>query len=371
MWQVTRFLNKVPLIMDSIEHPEQRSRIFLGKTERNSEHRFVSQISIVTMRDVARRAGVVPSTVSKALRGDPTISKSRRREIHKIAAQLGYNPNPMVASLMAQLHHRRRRTDPCQLAWIDLWPPDANRPALLELILKGVRARAKKLGYGVELYHSGEGGLTAKQLRRVLTAKGQWGFIIPPVPANAASFDLDVEGLAGIIIGSSLRHPALHRVCPNHFQGGLVAFRSMQKSGCKRIGLVLSPEMNDRVERKWLGAYLACQQELPHDQKVPPYLVTLDGFTFRDWCLQHYPDGLLITDLQVLPLFQSLPKAQHPALGLLMLQESVNNCPGVNYRFEHIGAVAADLVVGQIHRNERGCPAIPHTVEVDACWQDA
>ena len=188
--------------MDPIEHPQQRNRFFLGKTERNDEHRFVNQNSTVTMRDVARRAGVVPSTVSKALRGDPTISKFRRREIRKIAAQLGYNPNPMVASLMAQLHHRRRRTDPCKLAWIDLWPPNANRPALLNLILEGVRARAEKLGYGVELYHAGEGGLNPKQIRRVLTAKGQWGFIIPPVPANAASFDLDVEGLAGIVIGS-------------------------------------------------------------------------------------------------------------------------------------------------------------------------
>jgi len=322
------------------------------------------------MRDVANRIGVAPSTVSKALRGDTTISKSRRHEIHKLAARLGYKPNPMVASLMAQLHHRRRRTDPCQLAWLDLWPPRASRPALLDVILKGVCARAETLGYGVEVYHAGERGLNPKQLRRVLTSRGQWGFVIPPVPASAASLDLDLEGLTGIIIGTSLRHPALHRVCPNHFQGGLVAFRGMQQAGCKRIGLVLSPEMNDRVERKWLGAYLACQQELPPAQQVPPLLAPLDAPAFGDWCRQHHPDALLTTDSRVMPLVQSLPRSQRPAVGLLMLQEALKNCPGVDYRFEHIGAVAADLVVGQIHRNERGCPAIPHTVEVDARWQN-
>jgi hypothetical protein len=73
---------------------------------------------IVTMRHVARAARVAVSTVSKALRNDPALPEKRCRSIQAIAARLGYRPHPLVATLMAQLHNRRRRVDPHSLAWL-------------------------------------------------------------------------------------------------------------------------------------------------------------------------------------------------------------------------------------------------------------
>ena len=58
------------------------------------EHRFVKYSSGVTMASVARVAKVATSTVSKALREDPTIPVTRRREIQQIAKRLGYRPMP-------------------------------------------------------------------------------------------------------------------------------------------------------------------------------------------------------------------------------------------------------------------------------------
>src|SRR5512133_1061710 len=86
-----------------------------------AEHRFMGEISGVTMADVARAAGVARSTVSKALRSDPSISERCRKKVRQAATALGYAPDPMVAALMARLHSRRRRNDPHHIAWIDLW----------------------------------------------------------------------------------------------------------------------------------------------------------------------------------------------------------------------------------------------------------
>lgn len=53
----------------------------------------------VTIVTLSRRAGVSPSTVSRALRGDPRISKSVRRSIAALAAEEGYLPNAVARGL--------------------------------------------------------------------------------------------------------------------------------------------------------------------------------------------------------------------------------------------------------------------------------
>ena len=48
---------------------------------------------MVTIYDIARTAGKSHSTVSRALRSNPRISAEVRREICRIAAELGYRPD--------------------------------------------------------------------------------------------------------------------------------------------------------------------------------------------------------------------------------------------------------------------------------------
>ncbi len=323
-----------------------------------------------TMRDVALAAGVAISTVSKALRGDPTIPEVRRAQIREIAGTMGYRPNPMVAALMAQLHHSRRCSDPCRIAWIDLWPTGTGRTAMLERLLTGARCRAKELGFGIEVYSAASDGTDPRQLRRLLVARSHWGFIIPPVPEPLADFELDVSGLTGVTIGTSLRMPSLHRVSPNHFQGATLAFRRMLEAGHKRIGMVISPEMNLRVHGKWLGAYLAMQQTIPNEHRIPPCIMPLDRTDgIGEWRKAYHPDAILVAEERVVSWLGKQPDYARLPVASLMLEGRVPGCPGVVYRFEHIGAVAVEVVVGQIHRNERGCPPVPHTVEVDSHWQ--
>ena len=52
-----------------------------------------------TMDDVAARAGVSRAAVSLALRNSPKVSKPRRQQILKVAAELGYRPNSNASRL--------------------------------------------------------------------------------------------------------------------------------------------------------------------------------------------------------------------------------------------------------------------------------
>jgi len=52
-----------------------------------------------TLRDIARKAGVSDSTVSRALAGSPLVNRETRERIRRLAAEAGYRPNHLARSL--------------------------------------------------------------------------------------------------------------------------------------------------------------------------------------------------------------------------------------------------------------------------------
>ena len=350
------------------------------------EYRFVNSSGTITMREIAQAAKVAVSTVSKALRNDPSISESRCREIQKLADELGYHPNPLVSMLMAQLHHHRRRSDPHNIAWIDLWKGDERREGAMNahLLLQGARERAAELGYSIEIHHAAKDRITPEQLVRRLVVKGEWGVIIPPVPEIFRSFPIDLRGLAAVTIGTSLQQPVMHRASPNHFQGCLLAFGQLHRIGCHRIGLALSASMNERVEGKWLGAFHSIQSSHKTSDRIKPLIIPAHKdkeAVLAQWILKEQPEVMLLAEdydwRRVLGLLKSfgLKSPIIPSVGWLMLPESNKRNPfkelgGLDYRPEQLGRVALEMVVAQIHRNERGEALIPQTVQINAVWRE-
>jgi LacI family transcriptional regulator len=328
------------------------------------------------MATVARSAGVATSTVSKALRSDPTIPEARRLEIRRIAESLGYRPNPMVAALMARLHSQRRRNDPHHLAWIDLWPDDeeAARTTDFKLMLSGARQRAAELGYQIEVHRVARNGSSPGRLHEILISRAQWGFIIPPVPREAMAYPFNLEGLTGVTIGTSLHQPVMHRVASNLFQGSQLACRKLRELGFRRIGLALSHAMHERVEYKWLGAYLAEQVTWPVQQRLPPLLAGAeDEVRFVEWQKRCVPDAILLAEPYFETWIERAATRRQPAPAVAWLRR-IASMPkrtfAIDTRPDKMGAAAVELVVGQIHRNERGTPSIAHTLLLDAVWTE-
>ncbi|SDJ77705.1 LacI family DNA-binding transcriptional regulator [Sediminibacillus albus] len=59
----------------------------------------------VTIKDIAKSAGVSYSTVSKALRDSPLVKEPTKKRIIDIAGQLGYQPNAAARSLVSKKSH--------------------------------------------------------------------------------------------------------------------------------------------------------------------------------------------------------------------------------------------------------------------------
>ncbi|WP_203532636.1 LacI family DNA-binding transcriptional regulator [Draconibacterium halophilum] len=54
---------------------------------------------LVTIKDLARELNISPSTVSRALKDHPDISKETKRAVQELAQKLNYQPNAVALSL--------------------------------------------------------------------------------------------------------------------------------------------------------------------------------------------------------------------------------------------------------------------------------
>ena len=60
---------------------------------------------MATIKDIARRAGVIPSTVNRTLKDNPSISKETKAKVRAAMDELGYVPNSAAQMLATGLTH--------------------------------------------------------------------------------------------------------------------------------------------------------------------------------------------------------------------------------------------------------------------------
>ncbi|BFV55663.1 LacI family DNA-binding transcriptional regulator [Kitasatospora sp. CMC57] len=103
---------------------------------------------MVTLVDVARRAGVSSSTVSYALSGKRPIAEETRRRIEQAVVDLGYHPNAGARALAGKRSHI--------IALVVPLHTDVNVPIMMEIAV-AVTATARRHGYDVLLVTNDEG----------------------------------------------------------------------------------------------------------------------------------------------------------------------------------------------------------------------
>ncbi|MFC5404502.1 LacI family DNA-binding transcriptional regulator [Cohnella soli] len=100
---------------------------------------------MATIKDIAKKAGVSVTTVSRALNGYDDVSEDTRKKIKKVAEELSYSPNAVARSLVS----KKTRT-------IGLIISDINRAGAKDAfayeILCGINDRAGELNYDLLLF---------------------------------------------------------------------------------------------------------------------------------------------------------------------------------------------------------------------------
>jgi LacI family transcriptional regulator len=331
-----------------------------------------------TLRDIARELGVSRTTVSLALNNHPRIPADTRQRVSAKAAQLGYQPDPEVSRLMTYLRRRRKAPAHEVLAVINGFPEREpwHTNTHLRTVRETLAARARSLGFMLEDFWLAEPGMTPGRLSGILRARGVVGVVLLAFPHYTPMLELHWPHFACAAIGHSLGVP-LHRVSPHQYRDFNAALHELAARGYRRPGLVLNPDVDQRVEHYYVAAYLVAQSERPVRERMRPLLFTRDREQFLPWLERQRPDVLLVAQPppakeEVLAWLAAagLRCPRDVGLALLDLPHGPVKTSGIRQAYGPVAAAAIDMVVGQIMRGERGLPPMPQIVKLQGEWRD-
>src|SRR4051794_6510165 len=144
--------------------------------------------SSLTIRDVAARAGLSQTTVSRVLNGDMTVREINRARVLEVIAQLDYRPNRVASNL------RRQKAEMIGVVVSDIENPHFARA------VRGIEDAAHQRGYRVLLCNTDENATRQRDYLDILAAERVSGVIISPTdPAGdeiSALLDLGVPMVA-------------------------------------------------------------------------------------------------------------------------------------------------------------------------------
>lgn len=330
-----------------------------------------------TLEDLARKAGVHRSTVSLALRDHPRISLAVRRRIKALAEKMGYRVNPLVAALMKS-RRTRKAMQHVVLAYVTNYPtrygwrpPHHDRPDYFP----GAAERATELGFKLEHFWLAEPGMTPERFCDILTMRGIHGLVVGRLPPGQQEMKLLWERFSCVALGRTLRSPVLHHVTEDHFAGSWRAMEQTMAKGYRRIGLVFGDaDDSPRVGDRWLGGFLRQQLRLPEADRLPPLFFSEKAdhaAEFAVWYRRWKPEAVIVTQaMPVLKWMEPLGLRVNKDLGLVTLvNDHVDqNWTGIHCSPAKLGALAIEMLVGLLHRGERGAPQEPHEVLLSGEW---
>ena len=324
------------------------------------------------MRTIATAAGVSAMTVSLALRNHPRISAATRELVQRVAARLGYRPDPTVAKLMHHLRVRRKPGFQASIAALTTIAADAGSPYLHE-ILRSAQRRAEELGYGFTLFRVDDAAAARPALQRVLRSRGVEGLLLLPV-ATPRAFDALLEWAEFSVVTTTygVLAPEFHRVVPHQFGNALAMCQQLARAGYRRIGLVLPAEHDLRVHHGFSAA-VAWQNLIGGTEFVRPLMhrgALPLAEEVRGWFARERPDVIIAAgDKECQPIAQQLGLRVPGRIGFASVNKAGRSVfAGIEERPAEIGATAIELLAGMIQRGEKGIPAVPKVTMIDGRW---
>jgi LacI family transcriptional regulator len=327
----------------------------------------------ITIRDVAREAGLSLATVSRALRNSPGVKAGTLQRVREAAKKIGYRPDPLVATLMSRLRGRPVDKDVNVIALLNVGQSEQDfmLGTFYGDLVAGAAERARELGFIPELFPLRLPGMTPQRMGDILFHRGIHAVVILPMKPQTERLDLDWSHFAPVAVGYSLREPVLHRVVPDHYTGLRLALDRLVALGYRRIGLCVDAFTDERVFRKWTAA-MAWHNVVVGRARAVPALVgpSIQRKNFLAWFRRHRPDAVIGQQQMIVTWIRESGLRVPEQVGYCHPSWSDSNkrCAAVDQQPFVVGRAAIEMVVGQIHRNERGIPQHPTILEVQPSW---
>ncbi|MDX2111985.1 MAG: LacI family DNA-binding transcriptional regulator [Verrucomicrobiota bacterium] len=325
--------------------------------------------------DIAAKAGISQSTVSRALQGDPRISKTTRATIQALAEAMGYKPDPMMSRLAINRWNRKKRADGIPIAYVVEKKPGT----ILIGDASGDEAimgdKASRLGYHLDCFYWPDYPKTGA-LQRVLLSRGIAAVILGSLYHTDYTRHIDLSRFVCLSAVPGIYRFPIESVYQDHFQMIVLCWRKAVEYGYRRIGFChikhVHPIMDDLIR---MAAVHCCQTMLhPNLHPIPVLFYTYESSDkmYHEWMAMHRPDVVIGFNIQIYEKLIDLGYNLTADIGFVSLHRfnadrGIAGIPSLN---ESMGELAIDLLHRKILANQYGLPntRIEHVVE--PTWVD-
>lgn len=222
-----------------------------------------------TLKDIAERAGVHPSTVSRVLQGKENlpISEKTRTLIFSIAKELNYQPNQLARAF------RLKKTQT-----IGLIVPDISNP-FFSGIARSIEISSRHKEYTVVLGNTGENQKREIQMINNLLSRGIDGLILAPVQDSYEHIkSLCDRNYPLVLIDRFFEELETNAVISDNEEAAFNAISYLAKAGHRRIGFISGRKNIYTIKKRFLGYQKGIEKfNLVRD----PALVSDNGYTLE------------------------------------------------------------------------------------------
>jgi len=207
----------------------------------------------VTIRDVAKLAGVAPITVSRVVNNLPGVSPDTRDRVHKAIAELNYVPNAMAKSLRSQ-----------QSRTIALVLTDITNP-FWTTVARGVEDTTARRGYNVIFCNTDEDLEKEAKYINILLQRRVDGLIIAPSSNDEQCLlSLKHHNVPCVLIDRRVNGFKADVVRSDSREGARLLTQHLINLGHRRIALLAGP-LEVFTSRERLAGFL----ETMHKNNIP------------------------------------------------------------------------------------------------------
>jgi DNA-binding LacI/PurR family transcriptional regulator len=250
----------------------------------------------ITIKEVAKLAGVSPSTVSRVISDSPRISDETKQTVREIMDKLGYHPNAIARSLVNKATNTIGIVMPqsTERAFLNPFFPQA---------LSGVSAAAHEQGYCILLSTGKSEKEQLESIQSIVMGGRVDGVIIMYSSVDNEVMDaLEKLRTPIVVIGKPLKSKATLYVDNDNVEASFSVTEKLIKNGHKRIAFI-SGSFRLVVSLDRLDGYMNALKKY-EISFTKEYIVELSEFikegayerTKQLLNLQERPTALVVTD---------------------------------------------------------------------------
>ncbi len=291
----------------------------------------------VTSVDVAKKAGVSQSTVSRVMSGNGRISEETRKRVQTTVQQLGYKPNALARSLITQ------KTNLVGIVMADVTNPFY--PHVLQKFTK----RFQERGQQILLFHVPPGNDVDDILPQAMEYQLEALIITSATISSGMANQCASRGMKVILFNRYSKDSAVSAVCCDNLLGGQTVADYLIDAGFQRLAYIAgNKNTSTNIDRHLGFGNRLRERGIPHflhkqgtyayqsgydvalsllNRDDPPDAIFCANDIIAMGCIDaaRFELGIRIPEELAVVGFDDLPASRRPSYSLTTIRQPVNS----------------------------------------------